>query len=231
MMKIGSLRERSKALRSERRDVKRGGSRIRLVQFCDTNGLRRVAAAVTDGFRIVVDAGSIYQIATAAIRDGLRIEDVVQSLGVGPPADVMAAYADGRLLPPLDHPDPRRTWLTGTGLTHLGSADARDQMHDNSNVKGILTDTIRMFRLGLEGGKPIAGTVGAQPEWFYKGNGTCMVASGTPIRSPSFALDHGDEAELAALYIVGPTGEPFRLGFSLANDSQTTLPSEKIICG
>jgi hypothetical protein len=30
---------------------------------------------------------------------------------------------------PVDHPDSAHVWLTGTGLTHLGSAEGRDKMH------------------------------------------------------------------------------------------------------
>jgi len=33
-------------------------------------------------------------------------------------------------LPPLDHPDPSHCHVTGTGLTHLGSAKNRDAMHE-----------------------------------------------------------------------------------------------------
>ena len=33
------------------------------------------------------------------------------------------------LHPPLDHPDPHRVLVTGTGLTHTGSMQSRDQMH------------------------------------------------------------------------------------------------------
>ena len=55
-----------------------------------------------------------------------------------------------------------------------------------------LTDSMRMFRLGLEGGKPAPGQVGVQPEWFYKGDGDWLVAPGEPLVRPSFALDGGD---------------------------------------
>ncbi len=37
--------------------------------------------------------------------------------------------ARGRVLPPIDHPDPAHLLVTGTGLTHLGSAATRDSMH------------------------------------------------------------------------------------------------------
>ena len=86
--------------------------------------------------------------------------------------------AEGRVLPPLDHPDPAHCLVTGTGLTHLGSAEARDKMHQKLAGKAEdLSDSMKMFRLGLEGGKPKDGKPGVQPEWFYKGDGAALVAS------------------------------------------------------
>ena len=40
------------------------------------------------------------------------------------------------------------------------------------------TDSMKMFRMGLEGGKPAAGETGVQPEWFYKGDGRSIVGPG-----------------------------------------------------
>jgi hypothetical protein len=77
---------------------------------------------------------------------------------------------------------------------------------------------MRMFRLGVEGGKPADGAEGAQPEWFYKGNGSSVVAPGAPLPSPSFALDGSEEPEIAGIYIVDDAGDPRRLGFCLANE-------------
>ena len=57
-----------------------------------------------------------------------------------------------------------------------------------------------------------------QPEWFYKGNGTMAVAPGEPLRSPAFALDAGEEPEIAGIYIIGDDGTPFRIGFALSNE-------------
>jgi len=106
-------------------------------------------------------------------------------------------------------------FLTGTGLTHTGSAAARDAMHANPDG---LSDSMKMFRLGLEGGKPAAGRAGVQPEWFYKGTGVQAVAPGDPLRSPAFALDGGEEPEIAGYYLIGADGRPWRVGFSLANE-------------
>jgi hypothetical protein len=70
--------------------------------------------------------------------------------------------------------------LTGTGLTHLGSASARDAMHAKLAAGAeTLTDSMKMFRMGLEGGRPGPGAVGVQPEWFYKGNGHTAAAPGS----------------------------------------------------
>lgn len=92
--------------------------------------------------------------------------------------------------------------MTGTGLTHLGSADTRSAMHAQSQKQAQtaeeeLTDSMRMFKLGVENGKPDAGQLGAQPEWFYKGDGQCVVAPEADIPSPAFAEDAGEEPELA----------------------------------
>ena len=77
---------------------------------------------------------------------------------------------------------------------------------------------MKMFRMGLEGGKPKAGEIGVQPEWFYKGNGTMAVAPGAPLVSPPFAKDGGEEPEIAGIYVIGDDGTPFRVGFALSNE-------------
>src|SRR4029453_11220995 len=77
---------------------------------------------------------------------------------------------------------------------------------------------MRMFLLGLEGGKPSDGGIGVQPEWFYKGDGLSIVAPGAPIPSPEFALDGSEEPEIAGVYIIDGAGLPRRLGYCLANE-------------
>jgi hypothetical protein len=115
---------------------------------------------------------------------------------------------------------PIRRTFTGTGLTHLGSAATRDAMHKANSEKpeGELTDSMKMFRMGLENGKPTGGEKGVQPEWFYKGNGHIVANPGHPIPSPSFALDAGEEPEIAGIYLIDANGQPRRVGFALANE-------------
>ena len=72
--------------------------------------------------------------------------------------------------------------------------------------------------MGLEGGKPAPGSEGVQPEWFYKGDGSVLVAPGQPLSSPSFARDGGEEPEVVGVYVIAPDGTPCRLGFALGNE-------------
>jgi hypothetical protein len=81
-----------------------------------------------------------------------------------------------------------------------------------------LTDSMRMYEWGLEGGAPAPGDVGAQPEWFYKGCGTSVRAHNEALTVPDFALDGGDEAEVAGIYLIDASGQPVRLGFAQGNE-------------
>jgi hypothetical protein len=159
----------------------------------------------------------------AAIAAGRSLADQVAVQGLGEVVDLTKAAAAGQLQLPVSHPDPAHLHLTGTGLTHLGSASARDAMHaklGHAKLGGeeTLTDSMKMFRMGLETGRPAAGEVGAQPEWFYKGNGHAAVAPGAPLTAPGFAEDGGEEPEVAGIYIVGPDGTVHRIGWALGNE-------------
>jgi hypothetical protein len=57
-----------------------------------------------------------------------------------------------------------------------------------------------------------------QPEWFYKGDGSIIVAPEGDMPLPDFALDGGEEPEIAGIYLNGPDGRPHRLGFALGNE-------------
>ena len=168
--------------------------------------------------RVVNDTGSVYELAMAAIAAGRSLAAEVAARGLGEAVDLALAAADGRLALPVAHPDPAHLHLTGTGLTHLGSAAARDAMHAKLDGAETLTDSMKMFRMGLETGRPAAGEVGAQPEWFYKGNGFAAVAPGADLVAPGFAEDGGEEPEIAGVYLVGPDGVVHRIGWALGNE-------------
>jgi hypothetical protein len=89
-------------------------------------------------------------------------------------------------------------------------------MHDTGDAP--MTDSMRMFRTGLDGGKPPPGTIGAAPEWFYKGTGSSLRAHGEPLVVPPYAEDGGEEAELAGVYLVDASGRPRRIGMAAGNE-------------
>jgi hypothetical protein len=190
---------------------------MRLVQFRSEDG-ERALAALTDGAgaRLVQGAATAYELASRAIAEKLSLDALVAKLGLGESTDIAGLLAQGLVLAPLDHPDPAHLIVTGTGLTHLGSAEGRDSMHRDLSDK--LTDSMKMFKLGLEGGKPAPGAQGVQPEWFYKGDGSSVVAPQRDFTSPAFAQDGGEEPEIVGLYLIGPDGTPHRLGFALGNE-------------
>lgn len=179
-----------------------------------------LAVVVRSGSEAAVLRGveSTYALAMEAATTGRPVAALVAERGLGEAVDLPSLLAEGRVTLPITHPDPAHMHLTGTGLTHLGSASARDAMHAKLSGDEALTDSMKMFRMGLEGGRPAAGAVGVQPEWFYKGNGTTAVAPERPLTMPGFADDGGEEPELAGVYVIAPDGTPCRLGWALANE-------------
>ncbi|WP_447895087.1 AraD1 family protein [Vreelandella sp. GE22] len=192
---------------------------MRLIQYLDANDLRVACVENHDQVRPIEIDGGTYGLAQAAMAEGRSLQAVATAHQSDELIDYQTLIDERRLLPPLTHPDPAHCLVTGTGLTHLGSADTRSAMHAKTQVSDDeLTDSMRMFKLGVEGGKPAAGSVGAQPEWFYKGDGDCIVAPEADMPSPGFAEDAGEEPELAGLYIVSGDGTPFRLGYTVGNE-------------
>ncbi|GAB4523652.1 MAG: GguC family protein [Amphiplicatus sp.] len=188
-----------------------------MVQYAHSSGSRAVAALDDDGrARRVTAAETTFALARRAIAEATTLEALARD-SLGEEVDLRPIERAGGLLPAIDHPDPAHLFLTGTGLTHLGSAEGRDKMH-RAAAGERMTDSMRMFRLGLEGGKPANGPPGAQPEWFYKGTGAAVVPPGAPLLSPSFALDGSEEPEIAGVYLIDEQGTPRRLGFALANE-------------
>jgi hypothetical protein len=157
-----------------------------------------------------------------AIDRGATLSALVEargSDGATPYDPVYAGESQWTLLPAFDHPeDPGRCLVTGTGLTHRKSADSRQSMHDGGGGEARLTDSMKMYRLGLAGGAPAPGAIGSQPEWFYKGNGRCVRPHNAPLDVPAFALDGGEEAEIVAAYVIAPDGAPWRVGMAVGNE-------------
>jgi hypothetical protein len=183
-----------------------------LIQFA-TSGERGVAALSADlTVRRLDGIASVHALAREAIARGGSLLELAEAR-----CGEAINLGEVKLLVPFDLDDPTHLFVTGTGLTHLGSAEGRDKMH-KAAAAGQATDTMRMFLMGCEGGKPEPGGVGAQPEWFYKGDGSILVPTGSPLEKPAFAGDGGEEPEIAGIYLNDADGLPYRLGFALGNE-------------
>jgi hypothetical protein len=77
---------------------------------------------------------------------------------------------------------------------------------------------MKMFRWGVDGGRPGDGEIGIAPEWFHKGYGSVVRAPGEPLLVPAYADDGGEEAEIAVVYVLGPDGRPYRVGMAQGNE-------------
>ncbi len=189
----------------------------------------RVIWRVQDQANVIKDTSSTYELALAAISAGISLKEMITQRGLDEGLNLQELMETKSLDCPVRHPDTAHMFLTGTGLTHLGSAETRNSMH-LEEAPEELTDSMKMFRLGLEGGKPEEGVSGVQPEWFYKGTGAVAKAPGQAIPSPHFALDGGEEPEIAGIYIIAENGTPYRLGFALSNEfSDHVLESQNYL--
>jgi hypothetical protein len=191
----------------------------RLIQI-KRGTLRRVALVEEPHLRMLDGCSSIYELANLALARGTTLSHLSRQLAKLDLLDYDPIYAgasEWRILPAVDHPEePARCLVSGTGLTHLGSARNRQSMHEARPED--LTDSMKMFRWGVEGGRPTPGCVGAAPEWFYKGTGTMLRAHEEPLGIPSYAEDGGEEAEITGVYVVGGDGRPYRLGMATGNE-------------
>jgi hypothetical protein len=168
--------------------------------------------------RLLDDAVSVSELAFRAVSNGSAaglLEEVRPSGDVLPYDPIYAGQSEWKLLPPFDFDVPERCFVTGTGLTHKASAENRQSMHGDP---AALTDSMKMYRIGLDGGRPEAGCIGSMPEWFYKGTGRIIRAHGEPLEAPSHGDDGGDEAEIAGVYIIAPDGTPHRVGLVQGNE-------------
>jgi hypothetical protein len=193
---------------------------MRLVQLA-RGGERRVAVVEDEKLRLLSgEEPSVYALARRAIDSGVALMSLADASAGSETLEYNAVY-DGkspwRLLPAFDHPEePARCLVSGTGLTHKASAENRAAMHKAASAE--VTDSQRMYQMGLEGGNVPAGQIGVQPEWFYKGRGECLRAHNEPLEVPPYAWDGGEEPEIAGVYVIAADGVPYRVGLTVANE-------------
>lgn len=190
---------------------------IRLIQFTHESSGRQVGLVEEDKVRIL-KATSSYDLFIDIINNNKDLSDILKTELSVSYDDIYYSRNGYQMLPPVDCPgQPMMCVLSGTGLTHKASAENRQKMHEGEE-RNELTDSMKMYLMGEQGGKPPANTIGAQPEWFYKGNGLSLKAHGEVINVPAFADDGGEEPEIAGIYLISSKGEPHRLGFAQANE-------------
>jgi hypothetical protein len=192
---------------------------MRLVQL-KAGEVRRVAVVEEPKLRLLRNFDSMYALAQAAIENGGNLTSLASNHLTDESVDYDEVYegrAPWKFLAPIDHPQEiARCLVSGTGLTHLGSARDRASMHMAKEQE--LTDSMKMFRWGVEGGRPGDGEIGIAPEWFHKGYGSMVHAHGDPLVIPAYAEDGGEEAEIAVAYVIGPDGRPYRVGMAQGNE-------------
>ena len=119
----------------------------RLIQLNKGN-LRRVALAEEPNLRVLDSCTSVYELAHVAMAAGMKLSDVAHQRARNetiPYDPIYRGESDWKLLPAMDHPEESaRCLISGTGLTHLGSARNRQSMH--ATKEEDLTDSMRMFR-------------------------------------------------------------------------------------
>jgi hypothetical protein len=185
---------------------------------------RRVALVKEPHLYCLSGVQTIYELAQECLASGASLSKQALALADGGPLDYDAIYtgaSEWRLLAAIDVPGhPSRVVVSGTGLTHLGSAKDRQAMHVAQQPSAVeaATDSMRMFQWGVEGGRPAPGQIGVAPEWFYKGGGSILRGPLEPLSVPPFAEDGGEEGEIAGIYIIGPDGTPHRIGMTAGNE-------------
>ena len=221
---------------------------MRLIQIRHVHGGRRAGVVSDGSIALLRGGESIYAFAQLALGGRATLRTVVESSVTQEALDYDAVYtgaSDWRILPAMDHPaEAARCLVSGTGLTHMASAKNRDAMHASASEQTAApmgqtahaerasgagtgqearptdapTDSMRMYRLGVEGGRPAPGEIGAAPEWFYKGSGFVLRAHGEPLDIPPHAEDGGEEPEIAGIYVIDATGQPYRVGMAQGNE-------------
>jgi hypothetical protein len=197
-------------------------SMLRLIQLRNGN-IRKIGVVDEPRIELLSEFASIYDLARTAINSGVKLSALIKQYNTDESLDYDEVYdgqSEWRILPAADHPEePARCLVTGTGLTHMASAKNRDAMHaKNPDQVETLTDSMKMFRWGVEGGRPEPGKIGVAPEWFYKGCGDVLRAHGEPLVTPRYAEDGGEEPEVAGVYLIGDDARPYRIGFTIGNE-------------
>ena len=195
-----------------------------IVQISD-GATVRVAMVDEPHLHCLEKFSSTYELVQHCLGENASVEQQVRAMATGERLsydDVYFRRSRWRLLAPIHVPqEPSRLLISGTGLTHMGSARQRQAMHitdQASKPDEPMTDSMRMFQWGVQHGRPEEGAIGIAPEWFYKGNESDLRAPYESLEIPSHAEDGGEEAEIAGVYMISLDGQPCRIGMAQGNE-------------
>ncbi len=160
----------------------------RLVQIIHPDYGRRVALVNGDALHLLSTYRTVYDFATAAIDTGQKLRDLLSTDLSGIVLDYHEVYA------------LRSAWRFLPSFDHPAHT-ACCLVSGCANAPGANN-----------------GAAPAAPPWFTKGNGMHLRAHGEPLMIPSFAAGGAEEAELAAVYLIGPDGVPRRVGLTPGNE-------------
>ncbi len=201
----------------------------RLVQIQNDQRERKIALVQEPKLVLIEKFESLYDLAVTSISQNINIRQLIKDHLTSEKLDYSELYnrnSSWKLMPSFDIPsNPSNCMVSGTGLTHKASALNRQSMHEISEKE--LTDSMKIFRMGLEGGKPRDGEIGVQPEWFYKGTGHILKAHGEELTLPEYGDDGGEEPEIAGVYVIDKNGAPVRVGFTTGNEFSDHMMESK----
>lgn len=202
----------------------------KIVQILDKQGNIKIAKVQEPYLIIIKNYFTVYDLAHFAIQNNLNIVEIIEQNLSDEVLDYDQVYlgkSEYSLILPIHHPiDVRFCMVSGTGLTHKASAENRQKMHDALESNSA-NDSIKMYQIGVEGGKPENGEIGAQPEWFYKGNGSVLRAHNEVLSVPNYGNDGGEEPEIATIYINDKIGVPHRIGYTIGNEFSDHVMEKK----
>ncbi|MFC6672693.1 AraD1 family protein [Marinobacterium aestuariivivens] len=191
---------------------------MKIVQIRHSRGVRAAVVESRDQLRLVDFDGGTYALAQAAIAAGVPLAELIGRHRSHELLDYKQVIDRQQLLPPITHPDPARCLVSGTGLTHLGSASTRAEMHAQVSAKASeQTDSMRMFQLGLEGASPGPASPAPSPS----GSTRAMATSSSRRRhhcryrhSPRMPAKNPSWSGSTSM----PLTAPWRVGFAIGNE-------------
>lgn len=203
---------------------------MRIIQLKHPQLGRKIAMIKEPNLVFINQFESIFSLAKSALQSKTSLTNCIkenlsdETIGYD---DIYFGKSEWKILPAIDHPSGNEhCMVSGTGLTHKASADNRQKMHQ-AQAENLLSDSMKMYQWGEEGGKPALGQIGTQPEWFYKGNGSILKAHNEPLLLPNYGNDGGEEPEIAGVYINDQEGNPHRIGFATGNEFSDHVMEKK----